>query len=254
MDCSKEARKELLMCEVFNFKQFNIHQEKCAMKVGTDGVLLGAWAQGGRHMLDVGCGTGIISLMLAQRFSDADITSIDIVDECCQQTRENADRTPWAHRIAVVNQSLQDFTALHLAQVENGEASLFDAIVSNPPFFVDSLKNPDEKRTLARHTDSLPLSTLARSVSRLLSDDGVFSVMLTSECYKDFIDEAWFSGLFLVEDLAVKTTIKKSPKRHLLLFSKQRPMEVRCSEQLLQNPDGSRSLWYQKLSDDFYVK
>lgn len=241
------------MNEIFRFKQFQVCQDKCAMKVGTDGVLLGAWAKGGRKMLDVGCGTGIITLMLAQRFPEAHITAIDIVADCCEQTRENADATEWGSRIEVVNQSLQDYVVSLTGNLAEGRKPLFDAIVSNPPFFVDSLKNPDEKRTLARHTYSLPFSTLLRGVSNLLTDDGIFSTMIPDECYKSFEDEAWFSGLYLVEDVAIKTTPKKHPKRHLMLFSKVRPESVNRSVVLLQNADASRSEWYRELAKEFYL-
>ncbi len=217
------------------------------MKVGTDAVLLGAWAYGGKKVLDIGCGTGIISLMLAQRYPDADITAIDIVDDCCRQTRLNADKSPWGERIHTVNKPLQDYAAENFGQLE------FDAIVSNPPFFVDSTKNPDSFRTLARHTDSLPFSSLARGVSQLLSKDGIFSVMLTEECYKQFIDEAWFSGLYLAEDIAFKPKITKPVKRHLMKFVKDRKVVPVCSTHILQNADGTKSDWYKKFADDFYL-
>lgn len=235
------------MSDIFRFKQFEIDQELCAMKVGTDAVLLGAWAYGGKKVLDIGCGTGIISLMLAQRYPDADITAIDIVDDCCRQTRMNADKTEWGSRIHTVNQSLQDYAA------ENEGKILFDAIVSNPPFFVDSMKNPDSFRTLARHTDSLPFSSLAKGVSRLLAPDGTFSVMLTEECYKQFTDEAWFSGLYLAEDIAFKPKETKPVKRHLMKFVKDRKVVPVCATHILQNPDGTKSDWYKKFADDFYL-
>lgn len=239
--------------DTFDFKQFTIWQDKCAMKVGTDAVLLGAWARGGKRVLDIGCGTGIISLMMAQRFPQAEITAIDIVKECCEQTRENADRTKWGDRISVVHQSLQDYAAENAGKIATDKNPLFDAIVSNPPFFVDSLKNPDDKRTLARHTYSLPFSTLLRGASALLTDDGVFSVMIPEECFKDFEDEAWFSELYLVEDLAIKTTPKRPVRRHLMLFAKKRPEQVVRTQVLLQNADGSRSDWYKKFAEDFYL-
>lgn len=236
-----------IMSDIFRFKQFEIDQDLCAMKVGTDAVLLGAWAYGGRKVLDIGCGTGIISLMIAQRYHEADITAIDIVADCCKQTRINADKTEWGGRIHTVNKSLQDYVAEMEGKVK------FDAVVSNPPFFVDSMKNPDSFRTLARHTDSLPFSSLARGVGRLLTEDGTFSVMLTEECYKQFIDEAWFSGLYLAEDIAFRSKVDKPVKRHLMKFVKNRTVVPACSTHVLQNEDGTKSEWYKKFADEFYL-
>lgn len=122
------------------------------MKVGTDGVLLGAWAQGGTRILDIGTGTALIALMLAQRFPDAHVTGIDIDDEACQQARENVANTPFADRVEVVHEALQAFIPQ--------EGGVYDSIVSNPPYFHNSLKNPDERRAQARHTDALPINVL----------------------------------------------------------------------------------------------
>lgn len=169
----------------FRFKQFEIEQDRCAMKVGTDGVLLGAWAQGGRRILDIGSGTGLISLMMAQRFPEAEVVGIDMDADACGQARENVMASPFRDRVEIECCRLQDFggagvskTAEALETAEGLKADgVFDAIVSNPPFFVDSLKNPDSKRTMARHTDSLPFRDLFAGVKRLLSDE-VFSLQL----------------------------------------------------------------------------
>lgn len=237
----------------FEFKQFTVFHDKCAMKVGTDAVLLGSWAKGGKRILDIGTGTGIISLMMAQRFPEAEITAIDIVKECCEQARENCDRSPWGERIHVEHLSLQDYVVKNAGNIATDKNPLFDSIVSNPPFFVDSLKNPDDMRTLARHTYSLPFSTLIKGASALLTDDGVFSVMIPQECFKDFEDEAWFSGLYLVEDLALKTKPNKPVKRHLMLFSKKRPDNIIRRVETIGNADNSKSDWYVKLAEDFYL-
>lgn len=241
------------MTESFEFKQFTVFHDKCAMKVGTDAVLLGSWAKGGKRILDIGTGTGIISLMMAQRYVDAEITAIDIVKECCEQARQNADLSKWGDRIDVVHLSLQDYVAKYAGNIATDKNPLFDAIVSNPPFFVNSLKNPDDKRTLARHTYSLPFSTLLKGASALLTDDGYFSVMIPEECFKDFEDEAWFSDLYLVEDLAIKSKENKPVKRHLMLFAKKRPESVLRKQVVLQNPDGTKSDWYVKFAEDFYL-
>ena len=110
---------------VFKFKKFAVNQDQCGMKVGTDGVLLGAWARGGNRVLDIGTGTGVIALMLAQRFPKAKITAIDIAEEACRQAKENVSASPFAHQVQVEHTSLQEFES----------AERFDCIVSNPPFF-----------------------------------------------------------------------------------------------------------------------
>src|SRR5574344_2567439 len=126
----------------FRFKQFSVFQERCAMKVGTDGVLLGAWAKvdAANRILDIGTGTGLVALMLAQR-STAMITAVEIDEEAAIQAEENFCQSPWANRFEVVNSDITSYET----------DALFDVIVSNPPYFVDSLQCPDGQRSLARH-------------------------------------------------------------------------------------------------------
>jgi tRNA1Val (adenine37-N6)-methyltransferase len=163
----------------FKFKQFEIHQDRCAMKVGTDGVLLGAWAPGGKRILDVGSGTGLISLMMAQRFPEAQVRGIDMDGEACEEAAENVAASPFADRVEIECCRLQDY---------HSEES-FDAIVSNPPFFLNSLKNPDSKRTMARHTDSLPFRDLFRPIF------GDFGGSLAWAIF--FVVLNWIPGYFL---------------------------------------------------------
>ena len=151
----------------FKFQQFTVRQEHCAMKVGTDGTLLGAWANGGRSVLDIGTGTGLIALMMAQRFPEARVTAIDIDQAACLQAHDNVAASPFASRIQIVQADVADY-----------EAEPFDVIVSNPPYFVESLTCPDYQRTTARHTASLTYQTLMCSAFRLLSDEGRFSVII----------------------------------------------------------------------------
>ena len=135
------------------------------MKVGTDGVLIGAWANGGKRILDIGTGTGLIALMMAQRFDDAEIKAVDLDRDACCQARENVANSRFAGRVEVFETAIQQFH----------DAAGFDSIVSNPPFFQNSLKNPDTRRAAARHSDSLPFSVLFEKVAALLTSDGVFS-------------------------------------------------------------------------------
>ncbi len=155
----------------FQFKQFTIRHDKCAMKVGTDGVPLGAWAgiESCNRILDIGTGTGLTAMMLAQR-SKAVIDAIDIDAEACLQAQENAESSPFAERIKIQHSALSDF-----AQTDTG---LYDLIVSNPPYFVDSLKCPDQKRNTARHTDTLTLEDLLQDSRKLLAPQGRIALIL----------------------------------------------------------------------------
>ena len=245
----------------FTFKQFEIQQDRCAMKVGTDGVLLGAWAEGGQRILDIGSGTGLISLMMAQRFPEAQVWGIDIDPDACMQARENVAASPFADRVGIACCALQNLSEEHLVrgseelmEIKEGEGNLFDAIVSNPPFFVNGLKNPDSKRAMARHSDSLPFSVLMKGVRRWLSDEGVFSAIVPADVLESFVSEAYCSGLSLVRQCGVKTVERKQPKRYLVAFSKRRTgMLDKCTE-IMTDSDGNRSEWYAKITEEFYLE
>lgn len=256
----------------FRFKQFEIEQDRCAMKVGTDGVLLGAWAQGGRRILDIGSGTGLISLMMAQRFPEAEVVGIDMDADACGQARENVMASPFRDRVEIECCRLQDFggaseaaEALETAEglkadggaSETAEglkaAGVFDAIVSNPPFFVDSLKNPDSKRTMARHTDSLPFRDLFVGVKRLLSDDGVFSAIVPVEVVEQFVAESCILGFYLIRKCGVKTVERKQPKRFMLSFAKHRISPYEEHVETMMDSHGNRSEWYRKITEEFYL-
>ncbi|OUO51057.1 tRNA (adenosine(37)-N6)-methyltransferase TrmM [Parabacteroides sp. An277] len=201
----------------FKFKQFTVWHDKCAMKVGTDGVLLGAWCacQGTKRILDIGCGTGLIALMLAQR-TDALIDALDIDADACLQARENVARSPFAEKIRVVQADLARFAD------EQAGIQAYDCIVSNPPFFVDSLKCPDRKRTLARHTDSLPLHRLLADSHRLLADEGSLHLILPFSQRERLQEVAFHEGLFMNRETHVYPTPTSQPKRLLVSLSRQR--------------------------------
>lgn len=250
----------------FRFKQFEIEQDRCAMKVGTDGVLLGAWAQGGRRILDIGSGTGLISLMMAQRFPEAEVVGIDMDADACGQARENVMASPFRDRVEIVCCRLQDFGAdgctSETAGLKAGaletvadlkSSGAFDAIVSNPPFFVDSLKNPDSKRTMARHTDSLPFRDLFAGVKRLLSDDGVFSAIVPAEVVEQFVAESCMLGFYLIRKCGVKTVERKQPKRFMLSFAKHRISPYEEHVETMMDSQGNRSEWYRKITEEFYL-
>lgn len=236
----------------FTFKQFQVHQEKSGMKVGTDGVLLGAWANGGKQILDIGTGTGLIALFMAQRFANAKIDGIDIDADTCLQAQENIAASPFKERIVIKNISLQNYTFPALEEPAT-KTSHYDAIVSNPPFFVNSLHNPDHKRNVARHADFLPFRDLLRGVKELLSADGEFSVIIPTEELDSFLSESCMSGLFEYRRCCVKTTPRKAAKRVLLSFRKSSSGSPEQETHTLLNADGSRSEWYRNLTKDFYL-
>ena len=236
------------------------------MKVGTDGVLLGAWAQGGRRILDIGSGTGLISLMMAQRFPEAEVVGIDMDADACGQAKENVMASPFRDRVEIECCRLQDFgadgCALETAGLKAGaletaadlkSAGVFDAIVSNPPFFVDSLKNPDSKRTMARHTDSLPFRDLFTGVKRLLSDDGIFSAIVPVEVVEQFVAESCILGFYLIRKCGVKTVERKQPKRFMLSFAKHRISPYEEHVEIMVDSQGNRSEWYRKITEEFYL-
>ena len=205
---------------MFKFKRFTIRQEHCAMKVGTDGVLLGAWAAGGNHLphtvnrvLDIGTGTGLIALMIAQRFTNAEVTGIDIDNAAVKQARENVVSSSFSQRINILHKSLQEY-------IEECKATgHFDLIVCNPPFFDNSLSCPDPKRTMARHNATLPFRTLMKGARRMMAADGLLAVIIPSEYRQKIEDEAIFAGLLMSRRTAVVTKNGKKPQRFLLEFS-----------------------------------
>lgn len=257
------------------------------MKVGTDGVLLGAWcgkdmhiisaAPDGssswrafcpRHILDIGTGTGLIALMAAQRFPEASVTGIDIDGSAIEEARQNVGQSPFADRISIEHLSFQDYLHSHDTSAEDGSElfsassdtfpTLFDLIVSNPPFYDQSLANPDPQRALARHTSALPFGKLIGGAFRLLASHGIFCVILPTEVYKSFCCEATIAGFHLMKHTAVKTVARKQPRRHLLAFAKTPSLfdisgAAMHEEQCLSDASGNRSEWYAGITSHFYL-
>lgn len=213
------------------------------MKVGTDGVMLGAWAHGGRHILDIGTGTGVIALMMAQRFTEASVEGVEIDALAARQAVENVLASPYAGRVNIHASSLQDFKP----------KTQFDAIVTNPPFFVNSLASPQSARTVARHATSLTYADIFNFASLWLSPDGELSAVIPVEVVDKFTSEAFVRGFFLARQYRVKTVERRKPKRVLLSFKKSRS-ETFDSQEVLLMCDGKRSQWYEKLTRDFYIK
>ncbi len=195
----------------FVFKQFTILQDKCAMKVGTDAVLLGSWVttSSAKTILDIGTGTGIIALMLAQK-SNAVVDAIDIDNNAYLQAIQNISNCKWKNRINVHHTSIQQFST--------SCDHKYDLIVSNPPYFVDSSKAIEESRTNARHTDQLPFDDLLNGVLNLLDTDGKFYVILPTKESQGFREMAEKQNLFLTKLTRVITRTDKPEKRLLMKF------------------------------------
>lgn len=229
----------------FQFRNFVIRQNRCGMKVGTDGVLLGAWAPGGHHILDIGTGTGLIALMMAQRFEKATIDGIDIDGEACQQASENVNASPFAKRVRIICCSLQDYHA----------ECRYDAIVSNPPYFLETLQSPDPQRAQSRHATSLPFNVLFECVNRLLTEDGSFSVIVPTNVVESLMLEASLNRFYPIRKCFIKTVERKTPKRILMTFCRLHPgIETTETTELLQDSTGKRSAWYTDLTQDFYIR
>lgn len=230
----------------FQFKQFTIRQEHAAMKVGTDGVLLGAWAHGEQatRLLDIGTGTGLIALMLAQR-STAQIDALDIDPLACKEAQQNVEASPWSERITIINRAVQKYAATC--------AHRYDLIVSNPPFFQQSLKAATAERTQARHTDNLPVEELFASVVNLLAPKGAFEVIIPAEALAQYKQLATQYQLHNNRLLWVKPTPDKTAKRVLCSFSKT---SFPLNEETLVIESGGRHVYseeYKKLTRDFYL-
>ncbi len=197
----------------FRFKQFTILQDRCAMKVGTDGTLLGAWVDisGAEKILDIGTGTGLIALMLAQR-SLAEIDAVEIDTDSSIQARENIELSPWSDRIKVKNYSIQKYADICQKR--------YDLIVSNPPFFENASKAAKKARTVARHTDFLSQADLLQAAVQLLSETGIFAVIYPVEQAENFQTKAEYLGLFCQRKLYVKPMAEIPTKRILMELSK----------------------------------
>lgn len=229
----------------FRFKKFIIKQEGAAMKVGTDGVLLGAWADinGVRSVLDIGTGSGVIALMIAQR-CDANINAVEIDSASSLQAKSNFESSPWKGRLHLDAKSIQDY-----AKIQN---SKFDLIVSNPPYFNKSLKPPTPERTLTRHTDQLPNSDLLESVKSMLSPLGRFCAIFPFAEGNIIIAQAANYGLFCNKKLYVQTKPSNPIIRILieLSFEKKKLVEDTIS---IHTEDGEYTQEYKLLTADFYL-
>lgn len=232
----------------FQFKQFRIVQERSAMKVGMDGVLLGAWANASesKRMLDIGSGTGLIALMLAQKNALAEIDAIEIDRDACEEAVFNVQQSDWSGRIKLYCQSFQEFAA----ETEKK----YDLIVSNPPFFSNGVKAPAKTRAQARHADALPLEVLISGAAKLLNENGRIALVLPIEQLQDVENLAEMNGLFLSRLCRVKPNPVKPVCRILVELASQ---PVACQEENLMvefEKHHDYTPEYRELTKDFYLK
>ena len=229
----------------FHFKQFSVRHDRSGMKVGTDGTLLGAWTNvtNAKHILDIGAGTGLIALMLAQRSVSAKIEAIEIDANAIADARENFSKSPWKDRLTLYHTRIQEFKS----------AEKFDLVVSNPPYFIGSYKPPDEKRITARHTESLTFQDLIHASKYLLAEEGKLNIVLPLVEGNHFIELAARVGFNLSRKWAFRSRVEKPVERLLLEFT--RKTEVPEEGEIVLYSSGEE--WsdnYKALTREFYLK
>ena len=231
----------------FQFKQFTVWHDLCSMKVGTDGTLLGAWVtvHPNDHVLDVGTGSGLIALMVAQRGA-ATVCAIDVDEGAVQQASFNVRQSPWASRIVVQH---ADFTSFVAPQP-------YQLVVCNPPFFSHALKGPDAQRNLARHTSCLCAHTLMEGACRMLDATGRVAIVVPFDQAALYVGESLAQGLALWRRCDVVTMVGKPPKRTLLEFARERDsgQGTQADTLCLETVPGVPSAEYQALLHDFYLR
>ena len=236
------------MTKPFIFKEFTVNQDRCAMKIGTDSVLLGAWTSidnAPNSILDIGAGTGVLALMMAQRSYADTIDALEIDDNAYEQCVENFEHSPWGDRLFCYHASLEEF-------VDEMDQQ-YDLIISNPPFYNDTYKSENKQRDLARFTDAMPFRHLIESVAGLLSKKGRFSVVIPFVEEKDFIVLASKEHLYPIRIMRVKGTPPSDVKRSLIEFSFQET-DINPEELTIETARHQYTEDYLRLTQDFYIK
>lgn len=236
------------MLRPFQFKQFTVNQDQCAMKIGTDGVLLGAWTSIENNpfsVLDIGAGTGVLSLMLAQRSHAEVIEALEIDDKTYEQCVDNFEQSPWNDRMFCYHASLEEFA--------NEMDDTYDLIICNPPFYSEDYKTENTQRNLARFQDAMPFEHLLESVATLLSEDGRFSVIIPFSEEEKFIALAKQVALFPKKKTHVKGTPSSEIKRSLIEFSFIN-QAIEISELIIETTRHQYTDDYINLTQDFYLK
>ena len=232
----------------FTFKKFSVNQDRCAMKIGTDGVLLGAWTpliNNPFNVLDIGAGTGILSLMLAQRSNAEQIDALEIDEDAYEQCVENFEASPWGDKLFCFHAGLDEF-------VDEPEDE-YDLIISNPPFYTDDYKSDNSSRDLARFEDALPFEELIEAAALLLSDNGIFSVIIPFKEEEQFVSLCKELDLFPLKITRVKGTPTSEIKRSLLAFCRIEQTAL-IDELVIEISRHNYTPEYIELTKDFYLK
>ncbi len=233
----------------FNFKQFSVQQDKCAMKIGTDSVLLGAWCPIDNNpfsVLDIGAGTGVLSLMLAQRSHAEQIDALEIDEDAYEQCVENFEASPWSDRLFCFHAGLDEF-------IEEPEDE-YDIIISNPPFYSEDYKTDNSQRDLARFQDAMPFEELVEAADLLLSENGIFAVIIPYKEEERFIDLCTEVELFPVKVTRVKGSHTTPIIRSLLAFKRYELSVLTVDELVIEINRHEYTDDYINLTKDFYLK
>ena len=228
-----------------------MHQEHTAMKVCTDACLFGAWAaadvqiQTAKNILDIGSGTGLLSLMLAQQ-SAAHITAIEIEDGAFEQTKTNFDLCPWKDRLNAIHSSIQTYAS-------NNKQNLFDCIITNPPFYEGDLTSPDSTKNLAAHSTALPWDELVKSVANLLQENGAWYVLVPTLRAYTMQKLALNDGLQLSEECLMYNDAKHLPIRAMLKFVKQKEAVIQRNKIIIKNTDQSYTAEFSNYLKEYYL-
>ena len=234
---------------VFQFKQFSVNQDQTAMKIGTDGVLLGAWTpieNNPKAILDIGTGTGIIALMLAQRSNAEQIDALEIDESAYEQAVENFENSPWGDRLFCFHAGLDEF-------VEEPEDE-YDLIVSNPPFFSEDFRSENEQRDLARFQEAMPFEEIVEAADLLLSENGIFSVIIPFHEEDRFIELYAEVELFPIKVARVKGAPNTKIIRSLLAFKRYELAVLTSDELVIEISRHEYTPEYISLTKDFYLK
>lgn len=234
---------------LFQFKQFSVNQDQCAMKIGTDGVLLGAWTpieNQPKTILDIGTGTGIIALMLAQRSSANQIDALEIDDEAYEQATDNFENSPWGDRLFCFHAGLDEF-------VDDPEDE-YDLIVSNPPFYSEDFQSENEQRNLARFQEAMPFEELVEAADLLLSENGIFSVIIPFNEEDRFIKLCANVELYPIKVTRVKGTQNTKIIRSLLAFKRYELPILVADELVIEISRHEYTPEYIELTKEFYLK